>query len=463
MSEKRKLFAVSAKKAGGREEVLAGPGAGALGRLASVVKGAEMDLSAFSPGLSLRRSGLGERYTLNIPQGLSGVITVGKDSLPIEGLVGLGLLGKKGKGYALRLPQGVDTRLSLGQCDLTFGYRELEAEARAPVAVIAAIDKSIRRPLITKEDYNFVFLAIAFFVLQFSTAAYLRTIEIHKKDSVEALKQMAPRFAKLILQPPKEKPAKVEMKAKEEEKPEEAAKEEKKEEAAPEEEAPKQAAEQTPQQAARRDAIRAKVRSKGLLSVIGAKSIGMDFGPIDIPGGRSMKFAGAGISTGTGTVSDEMFSRFKSEEADALEAASSRAASLGRQKDSAIMAEETLKETKGRETLKDNVDKKGRKVASAKVRAEEEVYRTIRSYMGGLKYIYNNALRTNQSLKGKISVKITIAPSGRVTTAEMVSSTLDSQELREALVERINKWKFTELKNVEDFTITYTFDFAPVS
>ncbi len=143
--------------------------------------------------------------------------------------------------------------------------------------------------------------------------------------------------------------------------------------------------------------------------------------------------------------------------------ASSRAASLGRQKDSAIMAEETLKETKGRETLKDNVDKKGRKVASAKVRAEEEVYRTIRSYMGGLKYIYNNALRTNQSLKGKISVKITIAPSGRVTTAEMVSSTLDSQELREALVERINKWKFTELKNVEDFTITYTFDFAPVS
>ena len=189
----------------------------------------------------------------------------------------------------------------------------------------------------------------------------------------------------------------------------------------------------------------------------------MDFGTLDIPGGRVSKFSGAGISTGTGAVSDEMFSRFKSEEADALEAASSKAASLGKQKDSSAMAEEALKEKKGMHVLQDNIDKKGRKLASAKVRAEEEVYRTIRSYMGGLKYIYNNALRTNQSLKGKISVKLTIAASGRVTVAEMMSSTLDSQELRDALVDRINKWKFTELRDVEDFTITYTFDFAPVS
>lgn len=456
MSEKKKLFAVSVKKAGGREEVLTGPERGAIGRLLSVVKGHEIDLSTISPGLCLKKSGLGERYTLNIPQGLSAVITVGKDSLPIEGLVELGLLKKKGKAYILRLPQGKDTRLSLGQCDLSFGYREFEAAIRAPVAV--AIDKSIKRPLITKEDYNFVFFLAAFFVLQFSTALYLRTIEIKKKDSVEALKYMAPRFARLILQPPKEKQVKVEQKAKEEEKPKE---EEKKEEAKPEE-APKQA-EQTPQQAARKDAIRAKVRSKGLLSVIGAKSMPMDFGPIDIPGGASSRFAGAGISTGTSAVSDEMFSRFKSEEASALEAASSRAASAGKQKDSSAMAEEVLKEKKGMQTLKDNIDKKGRKLASAKVRAEEEVYRTIRSYMGGLKYIYNNALRTNQSLKGKISVKITIAASGRVTVAEMMSSTLDSPELRDALVDRINKWKFMELRDVEDFTITYTFDFAPVS
>lgn len=461
MSEKKKLFAVSVKKAGGREEVLTGPERGAIGRLLSVVKGHEIDLSIISPGLCLKKSGLGECYTLNIPQGLSAVITVGKDSLPIEGLVELGLLKKKGKAYILRLPQVKEMRLSLGQCDLSFGYREFEAAVRAPVYAAAAIDKSIKRPLITKEDYNFVFFLAAFFVLQFSTALYLRTIEIKKKDSVEALKHMAPRFAKLILQPPKEKQAKVEQKTKEEAKKEETSKEEMKEEAKAEE-APKQA-EQTPQQAVRKDAIRAKVRSKGLLSVIGAKSMPMDFGTLDIPGGASSRFAGAGISTGTSAVSDEMFSRFKSEETSALEAASSRAASAGKQKDSSAMAEEALKEKKGRETLKDNIDKKGRKLASARVRAEEEVYRTIRSYMGGLKYIYNNALRTNQSLKGKISVKITIAATGRVTAAEMVSSTLDSQDLRDALVDRINKWKFTELRDVEDFTITYTFDFAPVS
>ncbi|MEK7680337.1 MAG: hypothetical protein AAB356_09100, partial [Deltaproteobacteria bacterium] len=186
MSEKKKLFAVAVKKPGSREDVITGPERGAIGRLLSVVKGAEIDLSTISPGLVLKKSGLRERYTLNIPQGLSGVIIAGKDSVPIEGIVDLGLLKKKGKGYILRLPQVKEMRLSLGQCDLSFGYREFEAAVRAPVAVAATIDKSIKRPLITKEDYNFVFFLAAFFVLQFSAALYLRTIEIKKKDPVEA-------------------------------------------------------------------------------------------------------------------------------------------------------------------------------------------------------------------------------------------------------------------------------------
>ena len=97
-----------------------------------------------------------------------------------------------------------------------------------------------------------------------------------------------------------------------------------------------------------------------------------------------------------------------------------------------------------------------------KKREEVEVYRVVSSYVGGLKYLYNNELRKNPSLKGKITVKIVVSPDGKVVKAEVISSTLGFLELEEAIINRIYRWRFSEMKGVEDFTIDYTFDFAPV-
>jgi len=71
-------------------------------------------------------------------------------------------------------------------------------------------------------------------------------------------------------------------------------------------------------------------------------------------------------------------------------------------------------------------------------------------------------LRKNPSLKGKITVKIVVSPDGKVVKAEVISSTLGFLELEEAIINRIYRWRFSEMKGVEDFTIDYTFDFAPV-
>ncbi|MFQ5901177.1 MAG: TonB family protein, partial [Thermodesulfobacteriota bacterium] len=124
-------------------------------------------------------------------------------------------------------------------------------------------------------------------------------------------------------------------------------------------------------------------------------------------------------------------------------------------------SDEIAKEKK--EILLDEVNNRGPGVDSVdrKIRGESEVYKTVVAYVGGLKYLYNNALRKAPSLKGKITVRMAIAANGRVTKAEIISSTLDSPELEEAIINRIYRWRFPELKNGEDYTIPYTFDFAP--
>lgn len=100
--------------------------------------------------------------------------------------------------------------------------------------------------------------------------------------------------------------------------------------------------------------------------------------------------------------------------------------------------------------------------ANLRKRDESEIYKTIISYVGGLKYLYNNALRKDSTLKGKISAKIIVAQDGKVREATLVSSTLNSKELEEAILSRILKWKFPELLGGDEFSITYTFDFSPV-
>ena len=101
-------------------------------------------------------------------------------------------------------------------------------------------------------------------------------------------------------------------------------------------------------------------------------------------------------------------------------------------------------------------------ILAKRQRQEAEVYKTVRSYSGGLKYLYNTELRKNPSLKGAITVKITVSTDGRVEKAAMEKSTMNHPEFEAAVIERISLWKFKPMEDGESFTINYTFDFSPV-
>ncbi len=97
-------------------------------------------------------------------------------------------------------------------------------------------------------------------------------------------------------------------------------------------------------------------------------------------------------------------------------------------------------------------------------RTAEEIREVVASHMGGLRYLYNNELKTNPSLHGKVTVMFEIAPEGKVIQTVVISSSLESKALEGAILENIQKWKFSQTDQENgNVKVTYPFVFMSPS
>ncbi len=75
--------------------------------------------------------------------------------------------------------------------------------------------------------------------------------------------------------------------------------------------------------------------------------------------------------------------------------------------------------------------------------------------------MFNRALRENPDLRGKVVVRLTIAPNGSVTACELVSSELGDPDLEQKVIQRVKLLNFGP-KNVPEFTYpNYPIVFLP--
>ncbi|HVY66758.1 MAG TPA: AgmX/PglI C-terminal domain-containing protein [Gammaproteobacteria bacterium] len=93
-------------------------------------------------------------------------------------------------------------------------------------------------------------------------------------------------------------------------------------------------------------------------------------------------------------------------------------------------------------------------------RSREEIERVFDANKGRIFTLYNRALRENPALQGKVVLKLTITPDGRVQSCEVVSSELHDPELEKGLVQRVLQFQF-EPRDVETITTTKPIDFFP--
>jgi protein TonB len=93
-------------------------------------------------------------------------------------------------------------------------------------------------------------------------------------------------------------------------------------------------------------------------------------------------------------------------------------------------------------------------------RSADEIALVFTRNKGAIDAMYARALRDNPALQGKVVLELTIAPSGDITAARIVSSELNDKEFESKLLARIRLFKF-EAKDVAALTASKPIDFFP--
>ena len=96
-------------------------------------------------------------------------------------------------------------------------------------------------------------------------------------------------------------------------------------------------------------------------------------------------------------------------------------------------------------------------------RTDEEIQIVFDRYKAALYRIYNRELRTDPTLRGKMVLRITIEPDGRVSACSVKSTDLASPALSTDIVDRVLKFNFGVKEGVHAVTILYPIDFLPAS
>lgn len=451
---KKKAFSVSIQNQAGEE--ISSATFKPSQRYLTIGAGYDNDLSVSVPGVPDKHrliEKIKTGYNLLIPPTFIGTLDTGRKLFQIKSLIEHNRLKKKSGYYIVPVPS---KPFSIKAEDVTFVFSYKEAPLRKKTG--NNIDRSLKRSLISKDDYSFLLLLLVSAAINFSIAGYLNTVEIKKLDHIEVMAQMPERFAKLIFKPAERKIEKKIAKAKGEEKKEEEKADKKQEEAKKEvkkESNTETVAAKEPSAKESTDSASSRVKSKGLLGVITAKEkpafASQNIFDIDTEEVHQPKMASIQDARAAGGTSDAVrrLDNIELDSGDRKPASKSR--DIG----------DILKEKKVASIALEDGKLKGTETKGE--RNEAEVYRIVSTYTGGVKYLYNNALRKDPSLKGKISVKLTISERGKVTKVEITSSTLNNKELDEAIMNRIYKWQFSEAIGSGDFVITYTFDFSPTS
>lgn len=93
-------------------------------------------------------------------------------------------------------------------------------------------------------------------------------------------------------------------------------------------------------------------------------------------------------------------------------------------------------------------------------RGEESIRSVMEANKGAIFAIYNRALRSDPTLRGKVTVQLVIEADGSISAVRLVSSELNDPELERRLLARIRLINFGSA-NVDRATLNYSIDFLP--
>jgi outer membrane biosynthesis protein TonB len=384
----------------------------------------------------------GERYVLQFEQGVEGRIQGPQGAADLAALVSQGVAKQAGRICSVPVLEDQRGKLVLGEVTLLWQFVAPPAEVPKP-----ALPKEAKGAHFKSMDRLFSVVLAASFTLHSGFFLALSRVELPKEVTLE---EIPDRYAKVLIPDRMPKPPEKKQEEKKADAP--AQKVEKQEEKKPE------SAEQVAQKKAARAAAVAKaVQSKGILKVLGA------LGPGTANGAVADVF---GTGAGMGDVASALSG------AGGVAVATDPGASGGRKgggQGGAASIGELATSGGGKVGLGTKTEVK----VSGSVAAEEaevdssdidqgKLGAFVRARMGLIKACYENALKRNPGLKGKISIRFTILETGALADIATAQNSLGSAEVASCIMNTMRSWR-TQFRPSGPVTVEYPFVFQPVN
>jgi hypothetical protein len=382
----------------------------------------------------------GQQYSLCFTEGMEGKLSVGGngEQLSFAALRSQGLAKPRGDVFVMPLSEAAKGKLSLGEVTLLFQF------VNPPKALPKMeLPQAARGSLLNTIDRTFTGVLMFFLVLEFAGAGALARLPLPSDDV--SLDELPDRFVKMVVPEKKPEPPKP---PEDTNKPQEAKNDKKVDEE-------KKKIESTPKNTAEhKEAVAKAVANKGLLKVLGAQG-GIGSGIADVFGnGAAATDVASALqgAAGVATANGDNVGGTKG-------GGSGQAAGIGDLN------------TGGGGTVdsgpKKDVGVHGRVMDSApEVESSDldkaALARFIKARLSAVQACYEQQLKRNPSLKGKIVVRFTIGSTGRITEVDIDDNQMGNDEVASCIKAKIRAWT-TPFKPDGDATVSYPFVFQPAS
>ncbi|MDF1565591.1 MAG: AgmX/PglI C-terminal domain-containing protein [Deltaproteobacteria bacterium] len=388
------------------------------------------------------------QYHLAFTDQMAGRVSVGQSVVDFASLKSQNLVKKKGGLYAYPLPETARGKVSLGEVTLLFQF-----VTPPPEPVRPTLPKEARGGWVKSIDKFFTALLLISAVIHFTGGWQLYHTPIPTELSFD---QIPDRFLKIIApEIPDEDIPEPEGEG-------EAIKEDAPADEPEDEPADEPADEEEVKQRAQSKEVQEKVRSTGLLAIIGARSDGASggFGVADIIGeggglGADLDEALANVSgVGVATSADALAMRTGV-------AGGGGTAEIGDMATEGGGGGKVATGTRKTPRISGRITSGRMEVESTEVDAGS-INRFIKVRMKSIISCYEAELKRNPALKGKLLIRITISRRGTVADIEIERDTLGSATVVNCVRNRIRPWRFP-VKPEEDTAVSIPFIFAPSS
>jgi outer membrane biosynthesis protein TonB len=384
----------------------------------------------------------GDQYRLCFAEGFEGTVQSPHGQADFGALISQGLAKRQGGLFEVPVTDAQRGKVAVGEVSLLWQF-----VAQPPEAPRTALPKEAKGNHFQSMDRLFVTVLVISLLVHGGTYVALANTPLPPEVTLE---EIPDRYAKVLIPerlPKPPEPPKEEAGAKREEKPVEKA-------------AEKKPAETTEQQAARKAAraaaVAKAVQSKGILKVLGALGPGTGSGAVaDVFGAGGGMTDVASALSGAGGVAVATDPGAGGGRKGGGEGG---AASIGTLATSgggtvAYGAKTEVKVTGTVATEEAEVD-------SSEI-DQQKLAGFIKARMSAIKGCYENALKRNPNLRGKITIRFTILETGGLADIESATNTMNSADVAACIMGTMRSWR-TPFKPSGPVTVEYPFVFSSV-